>query len=198
MVILGITGGIGSGKSLVASILSKTGVPVYYADDRAKSLMNTNEELIKAIKELLGEEAYLEDGTLNRPFVGSQVFGNSEKLSSLNAIVHPATGRDFFDWTEACKAKGHDLIAKEAAILFESGAYLACDRITTVYAPGSIRIKRVMARDAVSREAVLARMSKQWTEWKKIRRSDWIIINDGSHALIPQVLQMRESFLTGI
>lgn len=198
MIILGITGGIGSGKSLVASILSKTGVPVYYADDRAKLLMNTDPALIESIKTLLGENAYLEDGTLNRPFVGSQVFGDSEKLSQLNAIVHPATGKDFYDWAEACRSEGHKLIAKEAAILFESGAYLACDKVVTVYAPSSVRIERVIKRDAVSQEDVLARMSKQWSEWKKIRRSDWVIINDGQHALIPQVLEMRADYLKDI
>lgn len=198
MIILGITGGIGSGKSLIASILSKTGVPVYYADDRAKSLMNTDPILVESIKELLGENAYLKDGTLNRPYVGAQVFGNAEKLSQLNAIVHPATGKDFYNWAQSCRSEGHQLIAKEAAILFESGAYLACNKVVTVYAPKSVRIERVIKRDAVSQEDVLARMSKQWPEWKKIRRSDWIIINDGQHSLIPQVLEMRTSFLTDI
>ncbi len=197
MIVLGITGGIGSGKSLVASILSRTGIPVYYADDRARALMNTNPTLIEAIKDLLGQEAYSEDGTLNRAFVGAQVFGDSEKLTRLNAIVHPATGKDFYDWVENCKSAGHPLVAKEAAILFESGAYLACDQVVTVYAPSAIRIERVMNRDGASREEVLARMSKQWSEWKKIRRSDWMIINDGNHTLIPQVLEMRRAILKG-
>lgn len=198
MIVLGITGGIGSGKSLVASILSKTGVPVYYADDRAKKLMNTNEELINSIKKLLGEEAYTQDGMLNRAYVGSQVFGDSEKLAGLNAIVHPATGKDFYDWVEGLRADGHKLVAKEAAILFESGAYLACDKVVTVYAPAALRIERVMKRDHSTREEIQARMSKQWPEWKKIRRSDCMIINDGSHTLIPQVLRMREVLLKDI
>lgn len=198
MIILGITGGIGSGKSLVASILARTDVPVYYADDRAKKLMNTDLALIASIKDLLGEQAYLEDGTLDRAYVGSQVFRDSEKLAKLNAIVHPATGRDFYKWTEECRAQGHQLVAKEAAILFESGAYLACDKVVTVYAPRSTRIERVMARDGSSKDDVLAKMSKQWPEWKKIRRSDWMIINDGNHILIHQVLEMKQNFLKDI
>lgn len=197
MIILGLTGGIGSGKSLVASILAKTGAPVYYADDRARMLMNSDPRLIESIKELLGEEAYFDDHTLNRAFVGSQVFGNPEKLAGLNSIVHPATGKDFYDWVEKCKTENHELVVKEAAILFESGAYLACDKVATVYAPGSVRVERVMQRDGISRLEVQARMDRQWSEWKKIRRADWLIVNDGNHVLIPQVLEMRRTLLRG-
>lgn len=196
MIVLGITGGIGSGKSLVASILSKTGVPVYYADDRAKKLMNTNETLKKEIIQLLGSASYTQDGQLDRAYVGSQVFAHPEKLAGLNAIVHPATGKDFYDWVEGHRAEGQPMVSKEAAILFESGAYLACDKVVTVYAPASLRIERVIARDHSSREEVQARMARQWPEWKKIRRSDYMIINDGVHPLIPQVMQVRESLLT--
>lgn len=196
--ILGITGGIGSGKSMVASILEKAGVPVYLADDRAKILMVSDPDIIEGVISIFGKEAYFEDGSLNRAHLSQLAFGDASLLQKLNAVVHPATGKDFVTWVSNMKGKGHPVVAKEAAILFESGAYLACDRVASVYAPQNVRVERVMKRDNVSAEEVLKRMRRQWPEWKKIRRSDYLLVNDGKHHLIPQVMEMREDLLRGI
>ena len=196
--ILGITGGIGSGKSLVASILERSGTPVYLADDRAKSLMITDPSIISGVTDLFGEEAYFEDGQLNRAHLSKLAFGNPEILKKLNAVVHPATGKDFVQWVDQKKQEGYLLVAKEAAILFESAAYLACDKVATVYAPQNIRVQRVVARDNTTAKEVHKRIKRQWPEWKKIRKSDFLIINDGRHHLIPQVLDMQKELLRDI
>ncbi len=192
--ILGITGGMGSGKSLVSEILGHFAVPIYDSDRRAKQLMVSDEQVVGQIRDLFGSEAYLEDGSLNRSFMSAQVFQNQSLLQKLNGIVHPATGKDFVDWVANLQREGVKMVGKEAAILFESGAALACDQIVTVYAPMEVRIQRVIARDQTNRQAVTNRMNNQWPEWKKIRRSDWLIINDGAHLLIPQVVAMMKRF----
>lgn len=196
--VLGITGGIGSGKSLVASILEKIGIPVYLADDRAKMLMVNDPDIISGVTSIFGKEAYNEDGALNRAHMSKLAFGDATLLQKLNAVVHPATGRDFVNWVDEKKREGNPIVAKEAAILFESGAYLACDKVAIVYAPQSVRVRRVMQRDQVTAEEVEKRIRRQWPEWKKIRRSDFVLINDGKHLLIPQVMEMREDLLKDI
>lgn len=196
--ILGVTGGIGSGKSLVASILEHAGTPVYMADARAKALMVTDPNIRRGVISIFGEQAYDEGGRLNRSHISRLAFKNSTLLQQLNAVVHPATGQDFHAWIASRKAEGHKLLAKEAAILFESGAYLACDKIVTVYAPQTLRLKRVLARDGGTAEDVADRMRRQWPEAEKINRSDYLIINDGHHLVIPQVLDMRKCLLMDI
>ena len=185
---IGITGGIGSGKSTVARIFESMGYAVYYSDKRAKALMTEDAKLVKGVKDLFGAEAYFEDGSLNRAFVGEQVFNDEKKLEALNALVHPAVGRDYRRWAASLKDYDKPFTLKEAAILFESGADRDTDEVIAVYAPKKLRIERVMARDGVTAEAVEARMAKQWPESKKMARSDYIIYNDGKHMLIPQVL----------
>jgi dephospho-CoA kinase len=190
---IGITGGIGSGKSTVCSLFETLDVPVYNADVRAKILMSSHPGLVDRIKSLLGEEAYLPDGTINRPYISGLVFRNKDKLAALNAIVHPAVFEDFERWQSGQSKVPYTL--KESALLFESGSHKGLHKIIIVTAPLELRIQRVMARDNTSREAVLARMENQWLESDKIKAADFIIRNDGIQPLIPQVLQLHRELL---
>ena len=184
---IGLTGGIGSGKSRVARILEGLHYPVYYADVRAKALMTESATLRAQITALLSEQAYFPDGSLNRAFIGDQVFHDEALLQQLNALVHPETGRDFLRWADEQAQTGHRLAFEEAAILFESGAYQRIDLVWTVYAPKTLRLSRAMQRDEADAGTVLGRMSRQWPEWKKMTRADRILINDGRHHMIPQL-----------
>lgn len=194
MKIVGITGGIGSGKSVVARSLQALGYPIYDADARAKALMVESAELRAQITDIFGEAAYLPDGGLHRVHLSEQAFSNPDLLQQLNAVVHPATGRDFYDWTQAKrKTSPKPLLFKEAAILFESGAYLGCDLVVTVYAPKPLRVQRVVARDSSDPKAVAARMARQWPELRKLQRADFAIFNDGQHHLLPQIREMLQA-----
>lgn len=185
MVRVGLTGGIGSGKSTVAKVFETLGIPVYYADDAAKRLMNEDLTLRTAIMDAFGEASYTE-GKLNRKWMAEQVFGNAEKLKSLNSVVHPATIRDAEEWLEK---QDSPYAIKEAALIFESGAgYL--DFIIGVSAPLSLRIQRTMNRDGITREDVLARMTKQLDENIKMRLCDAVIVNDGQRSIIEQVVEL--------
>lgn len=190
---IGITGGIGSGKSTVCKIFEVLGIPVYYADDRAKWLMNNDTNLIEGVKSVFGNEAYHADGTLNRPFIADIVFNDKSKLAELNTLVHPAVFEDGMAWNEANVAAPYTL--KEAAILFESGSYLTVDKVITVFTPKEIRIQRVLMRDDTTREAIEARMDKQMPEEEKIERSDFVIYNNDEHSLIKQVLDIHRKIL---
>lgn len=190
---VGITGGIGSGKSTVCRIFENFSVPVYYADERAKWLMVNDPALVAAIRDTFGGEAYLPDGTLNRAYLASVVFGDSEKLARLNALVHPAVWRDGERWN--AKHSGVPYTLKEAALLFESSGHQLLDRVITVYAPTELRIKRVMRRDGVSRSDVEARMRRQMPDEEKVKRADFVIYNDGSRLLIPQVWVIHQRLL---
>ena len=190
---VGITGGIGSGKSMVCSLFEVLNTPVYYADVRAKALMTEDPVLVARIKSLLGEEAYLADGTLNRPYISALVFRDKEKLGALNAIVHPAVFEDCEQWQNSQQQAPYTL--KEAALLFESGSNKGLHKVIVVTAPLELRIQRVMSRDNTSREAVLDRMKNQWPESEKIKVADFIINNDGVQLLIPQVWQLHRELL---
>jgi dephospho-CoA kinase len=189
---VGLTGGIGSGKTLVCSILDKLGVPVYSADIEARKLMNTDIELKEGIVKMFGEEAYNEDG-LNRVFLSDIVFGDHHKLAMLNALVHPAVRNDFHRWASGQSEAPY--VVEEAAILFESGAFREMDHSVLIYAPEEIRMKRVMARDHVDREAVLKRMGHQLSEEQKMELADYIIYNDGVKMLLPQVIEWHSMVL---
>ncbi|MCF8464157.1 MAG: dephospho-CoA kinase [Flavobacteriales bacterium] len=191
MKVIGITGGIGSGKTTTCEIFQELGVSVYYADLRARELMTSNVELKNKIVEAFGSQAY-EGGRLNRPYLAHQVFNSKEKLSVLNGLVHPAVGTDFDNWLEEHKEESY--VLKEAAILFESGAYQDVDITVLVIAPESLRLERVMARDGSSKDDVLKRMKNQWTQERKVKLADHIITNDGTHLLIPQVLELHKRF----
>ncbi|RMG61854.1 MAG: dephospho-CoA kinase [Bacteroidetes bacterium] len=185
---IGITGGIGSGKSYVCQHLVQLGYRIYEADTRAKALMVTDAELMSGVRALFGAEAYLPDGQLNRALIGQQVFGDAERLQALNRLVHPATARDFRAWVAATPPDyPHQLLFKEAAILYESGADRDADGVITVYAPRSVRLQRAMARDGVSAAQVEARMGRQWPEARRLARADFAIFNDGQHPIPPQV-----------
>lgn len=189
---LGLTGGIGSGKTLVCQIFEKLGVSVYYADTAAKILMNTNTELRTGIRSLFGEEAYGKDG-LNTKVLARMVFGDPERLEGLNKMVHPLVREDFNRWTAMQDTSPY--VVEEAAILFESGAYASMDQTVLVVAPEALRIKRVMARDGLSREHVLKRMGHQMSEEEKMDLADHVLVNDGTRMLLPQVIELHNKIL---
>lgn len=170
---VGLTGGIGSGKTTVAGMFEALGVPVYNSDDRAKELMVTSEELIHEIVTLLGEKAYMA-GKLNKSYIAMKVFSDKSYLDRLNAIVHPAVRDDFQRWT---REQTTPYVIQEAAILFENDAYHELDRMILVTAPKPMRLERVMQRDQVPEDNILARMNHQWEDVKKIPLADYVIEN---------------------
>ena len=188
MLKIGLTGGIGSGKSTVAKIFETLGIPVYYADDAAKRLMNEDEELKSNIMRAFGSESYKE-GKLDRSHVAKLVFNDAEKLEKLNSLTHPVTIRDANHWMEKQTAP---FVIKEAALLFESGANTQLDKIIGIYAPLETRISRVMKRDKVTREEVLKRINRQMNEDEKMKLCDFVLINDESQMLVPQVMELCE------
>ena len=191
MLRIGLTGGIGSGKTTVAKIFEVLGVPVYYADDAAKRLMSENESLRGEIIRQFGKGAY--SGTLlNRSFLGDLVFKDPAKLASLNAIVHPATLLDAKHWLSMQTT--HYAI-KEAALIFEAGAHKDLDYVIGVSSSASIRIQRIMKRDGLSREEVSARMDKQMNETIKMKLCDFVLINDEKQLLVPHVIALHDQIL---
>jgi dephospho-CoA kinase len=190
---IGITGGIGSGKTTVCQIFETLGIPVYYADDRAKDLMVTDKKLIQQIKKIFGQEAYFEDGALNRQYIADIAFHNPLKLKDLNAVVHPAVFQDGEHWHKAQKSVPYTL--KEAALLYESGSHTVLDKMIAVYAPKELRIERVMHRNGITQEEVESRISKQLPDEEKRDRADFVIFNDGVQALIPQVMAIHKKIL---
>jgi len=171
--IIGLTGGIGSGKTTVAKYLESKGIPVYIADLEAKKIMET-ETVIGKIIDAFGSDM-IENKKVNRSKLASLVFNNPEKLEILNGIIHPEVKNHFANWVKL--HENFPFVVKEAAILFESGSYKECDKIILVTAPKEIRIKRVMERDEISREEVEARMANQWTDTQKTVMSDFVIQN---------------------
>ena len=195
MLKVGITGNIGSGKTTVSKIFGVLGISVFYADDEAKDVMINDAELIAGIKQVFGETSYFEDGSLNRKHISSIVFNNDSELKKLNALVHPAVFRAFDSWV--LQHKDAPYVLKEAALLFESASYKMCDKTIVVTAPLEIRIARVTQRDHLNKEEILSREAKQFTEEKKIQLADFVIKNDNSELVIPQVLKLHEMFLNG-
>ena len=191
MLKIGLTGGIGSGKSTVAKIFETLGIPVYYADEAAKRIMNEDEQLRQGIIKNFGEESYI-DNTLNRSYISQQVFNNKEKLALLNSLVHPATIRDSKEWMQQQTTA---YAIKEAALIFESSVDKYLDYIIGVTAPEELRIERTMNRDLISREEVKSRIKNQMDEEKKMGLCDFVIHNDGQQALLPQVLSLHNELL---
>ncbi len=191
MKVVGVTGGIGSGKTTVCQIFEHLNVPIYYADSRAKELMASNSDLKADIIKSFGEDSYT-NGQLNRPYLAKLVFTSPEKLALLNSLVHPAVANDFEGWLEENDTVPY--VLKEAAILFESGAYQDVNTSVLVIAPEDVRLQRVMKRDGSSKEEVLQRMKNQWTQERKAKLADHIINNDGTQLLIPQVLELHKKF----
>lgn len=192
MMNVGITGGMGSGKTLVCRIFETLQIPVYYADDRAKQLMHTDEKLKNQIKENFGEPIYPND-QLDRKALADIVFKDKDKLKLLNSLVHPAVQRDTERWSG--EHAHYPYVIKEAALLFESGAYRQLDFILTVTCPEAIRIQRIIQRDNTSEAAVRDRMANQWPEKDKVALSDGTIVNDGKEMIVPQVYGWHEGFI---
>jgi dephospho-CoA kinase len=188
---VGLTGGIGSGKTTVAKIFELLGVPVYSADAASKRLYSTDKELMQKIKEHFGSDIY-NGNELNRTKLASVVFNNPAKLELLNSFVHPPTIRDAETWMTA---QTTPYVIKEAALLFESGSVAGLDYVIGVYAPVHLRLKRVMDRDRSSREDVLNRMSRQISEEIKMKLCDFMILNNEQQLVIPQVLQLHQQLL---
>jgi dephospho-CoA kinase len=191
MLRIGLTGGIGSGKSTVARIFEVLGIPVYDADSASKKLMAENEELKNKIRNSFGKESY-QNNILNRKYLAEQVFIDREKLALLNSIVHPATIKDAEEWM---KKQNAPYLIKEAALIFESGSQKHLDFVIGVKAPMSLRLQRTMQRDHVSSAQVKERMDMQMDEEEKMRLSKYVIVNDEQDMLIPQVIELHEQFL---
>lgn len=192
MLKIGITGGIGSGKTTVCKMFEELGIPVYYADERAKHLMQHEHFLIDEIKRNFGEDVY-EDGILNRERLAKKVFKDEKKLALLNSLVHPAVFHDTELWVEQQKKTKAPYILKEAALLVESGSYKKLDKLIVITAPVETRIKRVKKRDGVTKGQVMERIKHQMPEEEKVKLADYVIQNDkGLTELKEQVLKIHQ------
>jgi dephospho-CoA kinase len=186
---VGLTGGIGSGKTTVARIFEMLGCAVFDSDQAAKDAY-FNEGIPAKVKALLGEQAYTDNHHLNRSYISDRVFGNTDLLGRLNAILHPAVREMFTDFIKSNPGK---LIVKESALLFEAGVAKECDRIVVVAAPEELRISRVMSRDHIAREVVEKRLKSQLAQEEKVSKADFVILNDETRLVLPQVLEIHNS-----
>jgi len=193
MLKIGITGGIGSGKTTVCKVFELLGVPVFYADDVAKSIMYTDPVLKSEILKAFGENSYSKNGDLNRSYISSIVFNDKHELEKLNSLVHPAVFRAFDNWVLSQKEASY--VIKEAALLYESDAYKMCDQSILVISPIETRISRVKARDGISAEDIQLRMNRQFSDEQKMKFADHILNNDERQLLIPQIIQLHQQFL---
>ena len=195
MLRIGITGGIGSGKSIASRLFQALGVPVYDADTRARWVMEHDEILRGELLAAFGADTYDAAGQLNRPVLAATVFNNPARLAQLNGLVHPRVGTDFRRWAAAQQQAGHAYVLKEAALLFEAGSYKQLDRVITVFAPLAVRTARVLRRDPHRSAAeVTAIMAKQLSEEEKMQRADHVLVNDDARPLLPQVLALHAEF----
>ncbi len=188
MLKIGVTGGIGSGKTLICTAFSKMGIAVYNADYEAKQLISNNSYVKNKLIHTFGHKIYKPEGGIDRKKLASIIFNNKKALETINAIVHPAVEKHFKDWADTKTDK--KFVIKEAAILFESGSYKELDKIITVTAPEEVRIERVMNRDKIGRQSVEARIKNQMPDKQKIELSDYVIYNDGKQMLLPQIIEI--------
>ncbi|GAB3727875.1 dephospho-CoA kinase [Hymenobacter agri] len=196
MLRIGITGGIGSGKSIASRLFHALGMPVYDADTRARWVMENDAALREELRTTFGPDIYDTANRLNRPALAALVFNNPARLAQLNGIVHPHVGTDFERWAITQQQAGHAYVLKEAALLFEAGSYKQLDRIITVFAPLAVRTARVLRRDPQRSAAdVAAIMAKQLSEEEKMQRADYVLTNDDVQPLLPQVLALHAEFL---
>ena len=193
MLKIGITGGIGSGKTTVCKVFELLGIPVFYADDVAKSIMYTDSILKSGILDAFGENSYSNSGELNRSYISSIVFNDKHELEKLNSLVHPAVFRAFDSWV--LNQKEASYVIKEAALLYESDAYKMCDQSILVISPIETRISRVKARDGISADDIQLRMNRQFSDEQKMKFADHILHNDERKLLIPQIIQLHQQFL---
>jgi dephospho-CoA kinase len=194
MLKIGITGGIGSGKTTVCKVFETLGIPVFYADTVAKSIMVVDPLLTSGVKQAFGPSSYFEDGALNNKHIAGIVFSNPKELAKLNELVHPAVFRAFDHWLEHIEPNA-PYILKEAALLFESESYKMCDQSILVIAPHQLKLERVIARDAVTADQVIARMDKQFSDELKMELADFILYNNESQSVIAQVMHLHKQFL---
>ena len=188
----GITGGIGSGKTVVSRVFQSLNIPVYNSDASAKLLMECHPLIKRQLTELYGEDIYLE-GELNRAKLAAIIFNDPEELEQVNRIVHPHVKENFIDWCG--RQKEVPYILQEAAIIFESGADKYLDKIIMVTAPLELRIERVMKRNNLPREEIIKIVNRQMSEEEKIKRSDYVVVNDESTLIIPQVLKIHDALI---
>jgi dephospho-CoA kinase len=192
---IGVTGGIGSGKSVVCKIFAQLGIPVYDADSHAKALMTTDGILVSQIKKEFGDLSYHADGSLNREWLSQHVFSNEARLEKLNSLVHPRVAVDYENWVGMQTEVPY--VLKEAALLFESGSFRLLDKIIVVSAPEAIRQERVLKRDKHRTvEQFREIVEKQLPEEEKLKRADYIIVNDDVTPVIPQVLKLHQEFIS--
>ena len=192
MKVIGLTGGIGSGKSIVARVMETLGVPVFDADRAALALYDEDEALLTEVKERFGDSVIQPGGQLNRQALASIVFNDVEALKQLNAMVHPRVAKKFDAWKKMQKASA---VIREAAILFESGSASDCEVVIVVTAPEDLRVARVQKRNGWSDAEVRARMKRQWTEMQLLESADAVIVNDDKHLLLPQVTRVIQDFI---
>ena len=195
MLKIGITGGIGTGKTFVCKIFKTLGVPIYDADSAAKHLVESDDRIKASIIEHFGSDSYTADGKYNRSYIKEIVFKNSSAKALLESIIHPPVFKDSNNWFEKVDAKGFQYAIKEAGILYESNSYLDLDKIIVVDAPLEIRMKRIMNRDHISEDEALIKINIQWPQEEKVKRGDYIIQNDGLHTVIPQVYALHHILL---
>ena len=194
MLKVGITGGIGSGKTTIAEVFMQLDIPIYPSDVRAKELMSEDFELRQAIVGLFGNEAYVSEN-LNRAFIASKVFSDQTLLQKLNELVHPVVKKDFDSW---CLEQNAPYVLKEAAILIETGGYKVMDKMILVTAPSELKIQRVQKRDTLTRDEILARMNRQWSDERKKEFADFIIHNENNSMVLEQVLDLHKSLMKEI
>ena len=194
MLKIGITGGIGSGKTTICKIFEVLGIHVFYADTVARQIMVEDAVLIEGVKNTFGTESYFDNGTLNNKHIAAIVFNNVSELEKLNALVHPAVFRAFDSWIEQIP-QHIPYVLKEAALLFESGSYKMCDQNILVVAPEALKLKRVAERDGLTDDQIRARMDKQFTDGEKRLMTDHIIYNNEQTSLIAQVVELHRAFL---
>ncbi len=192
MICVGLTGGIGSGKSYIAQIFNSLGIPVYEADSRAMEITNTIPSIRKKIISIFGEQAY-QHNKLNRKWIGDQVFDHPSLLQKLNDIIHPEVDLDFAIWCSENTASPY--LIKEAAILFETGSYSQLNFNILVTAPDNLRIARVSERDQMSPDQIRKRMQNQWSDEDKLKLADFVIINDGEALILPQIINIHEKLI---
>ena len=193
MKIIGLTGGIGSGKTIVGKVFQSLGIPVFNSDYYAKKVYDDFPETMDQLRQRYGE-GIIQDGKIDKAKLASIVFESEEELSALNKLVHPFVKKQFDDW---CKLQDSKYLIREAAILFESGTSQDCDSVVLVTSPLELRVKRTMQRDQISEEQVMARISRQWSDAKKRVLSQFEITNDDKSAILPQILAIHEQILKG-
>mgnify|MGYP005627922289 FL=1 len=189
---IGITGGIGSGKTYVASVFKSLGIPIFNADIQAKKIMTSSGKLIKLVKEEFGNEIY-KDSDLNKEKLASIVFSNSDKLQKLNSLVHPIVKEEFNNW---CKKQTSPYVIKEAAILFESNSHIGLDAVICVSAPLDLRMRRLLNRDDYSKKEIKKRIENQISQEEKEKLSDYIIVNDEKELLLPKIIKIHKELFS--